>query len=54
VIRMRFGIGSDRIMTLVEIGEQLDLSRERVRQIEAQALQKLKSPETRKTLASIQ
>lgn len=54
VIRMRFGIGSDRIMTLVEIGEQLDLSRERVRQIEAQALQKLKSPETRETLASIQ
>jgi len=54
VIRMRFGIGSDRIMTLVEIGEQLDLSRERVRQIEAQALQKLKSPATRETLASIQ
>jgi RNA polymerase primary sigma factor len=53
VIRMRFGIGSDRIMTLVEIGEQLDLSRERVRQIEAQALRKLKSPATRETLASI-
>lgn len=54
VIRMRFGIGSDRIMTLVEIGEQLDLSRERVRQIEAHALRKLKSPATRETLASIQ
>lgn len=54
VIRMRFGIGTDRIMTFVEIGEQLDLSRERVRQIEAHALRKLKSPETRETLASIQ
>lgn len=54
VIRMRFGIGTDRIMTFAEIGEQLDLSRERVRQIEAHALRKLKSPETRETLASIQ
>jgi RNA polymerase primary sigma factor len=54
VIRMRFGIGTDRIMTFAEIGKQLDLSRERVRQIEAQALQKLKSPATRETLASIQ
>ncbi|NJL17654.1 MAG: sigma-70 family RNA polymerase sigma factor [Nitrospira sp.] len=54
VIRMRFGIGSDKIMTLVEIGEQLDLSRERIRQIEAHALRKLKSPATKATLASIQ
>ncbi|MDH5741296.1 MAG: sigma-70 family RNA polymerase sigma factor, partial [Nitrospira sp.] len=54
VIRMRFGIGSDKTLTLVEIGEQLDLSRERVRQIEAHALRKLKSPTTRETLASIQ
>jgi len=54
VIRMRFGIGSDKTMTLVEIGEQLDLSRERVRQIEAHALRKLKSAATRETLASIQ
>ncbi|MDR4462733.1 MAG: sigma-70 family RNA polymerase sigma factor [Nitrospira sp.] len=53
VIRMRFGIGSDKTMTLVEIGEQLDLSRERVRQIEALALRKLKSPASRETLASI-
>lgn len=53
VIRMRFGIGSDKIMTLVEIGEQLDLSRERIRQIEADALRKLKSPATRETLASL-
>ena len=53
VIRMRFGIGSEKVMTLVEIGEQLDLSRERVRQIEALALRKLKSHATRETLASI-
>jgi RNA polymerase primary sigma factor len=45
VIRMRFGIGCDREHTLGEIAEQFDLSRERVRQIEAQALRHLRSPE---------
>jgi RNA polymerase primary sigma factor len=45
ILRMRFGIGCDREHTLVEIAEQFDLSRERVRQIEAQALRRLRRPE---------
>jgi RNA polymerase primary sigma factor len=46
IIRMRFGIGHDREHTLAEIAEQFNLSRERVRQIEAVALRRLRSPET--------
>ncbi|MDX1981695.1 MAG: sigma-70 family RNA polymerase sigma factor [Bryobacteraceae bacterium] len=45
IIRMRFGIGCDREHTLGEIAEQLNLSRERVRQIEAIALRRLRNPE---------
>jgi RNA polymerase primary sigma factor len=44
VIRMRFGIGYDREHTLHEIATQFRLSRERVRQIEAQALRRLREP----------
>ena len=51
---MRFGLGRDKMMTLVEVGEQLDLSQERVRQIEAHALRKLQTPATREVLMSIQ
>jgi len=43
VIRMRFGIGCDRNYTLKEIGNFLSITRERVRQIEARAMNKLKS-----------
>jgi RNA polymerase primary sigma factor len=44
VIRMRFGIGVDRDHTLDEIGKQLSITRERVRQIEVKAMRKLKHP----------
>ncbi|HUB80926.1 MAG TPA: sigma-70 family RNA polymerase sigma factor [Bryobacteraceae bacterium] len=43
VLRMRFGIGFDREYTLEEIGQSFGLTRERIRQIEAAALQKLRS-----------
>jgi RNA polymerase primary sigma factor len=45
VIRLRFGIGYEREHTLEEIGQQLDVSRERIRQIAARALQQLQAPE---------
>lgn len=44
VLRMRFGIGTQESMTLDEIGKRLDVTRERIRQIEAKALRRLKHP----------
>ena len=44
VVRMRFGIGFEKDYTLEEIGRHLSITRERVRQIEAKALRKLKHP----------
>ena len=45
VLPMRFGIGCDREHTLEEIAQDFGLTRERIRQIEVKALQKLRSPE---------
>jgi RNA polymerase primary sigma factor len=42
VLRLRFGIGTDRPLTLDEVGEHFSLTRERIRQIEARALHKLR------------
>jgi RNA polymerase primary sigma factor len=42
ILRMRFGIGLDREYTLMEAGQELDVSRERIRQIEAKAIKRLR------------
>jgi RNA polymerase nonessential primary-like sigma factor len=47
VIGLRFGLGHDESYSLADIGRILDLSRERVRQIESKALQKLRQPKRR-------
>ncbi|NLW35368.1 MAG: RNA polymerase sigma factor RpoD [Syntrophorhabdus aromaticivorans] len=52
VIKMRLGIGEKTDYTLEEVGEVFGLTRERIRQIEAKALRKLKHPSRRKRLES--
>jgi RNA polymerase primary sigma factor len=53
VLRLRYGLGTDREYTLEEIGRQLSVTRERVRQIESRALQKLRSAKERELEAAV-
>jgi RNA polymerase primary sigma factor len=51
VLRLRYGLGTDREYTLEEIGKRLSVTRERVRQIESRALQKLRTVKEREMAA---
>lgn len=50
VLKMRFGLSGNKMMTLEEVGQKFGVTRERIRQIEAKALRKLKHPSRRKML----
>ena len=52
VLQMRFGIGMNTDHTLEEVGKQFDVTRERIRQIEAKALRKLRHPSRSEHLRS--
>jgi len=52
VLRMRFGIGEKSDHTLEEVGQNFEVTRERIRQIEAKALRKLRHPSRSKRLRS--
>ncbi len=52
VVRMRFGIGTNTDHTLEEVGRQFSVTRERIRQIEAKALRKLRHPRRSRELRS--
>ena len=52
ILRMRFGIGTNTDHTLGEIGQLFSVTRERIRQIEAKALRKLKHPSHSRKLRS--
>jgi RNA polymerase primary sigma factor len=52
ILRMRFGIGESRNYTLEEVGHSFKLTRERIRQIESKALEKLRASRRRNPLFS--
>ncbi|RMH31325.1 MAG: sigma-70 family RNA polymerase sigma factor [Nitrospirae bacterium] len=54
VIRLRFGIGEDEPWTLEQVGQRMSVTRERIRQIEVAALNKLKSPRIKALLEELQ
>ena len=53
VLRLRYGLGTDREHTLEEIGRRLSVTRERIRQIESRALQKLRAARGRRAVESL-
>ena len=50
VLRLRYGLTDGRMHTLEEVGEEFNVTRERIRQIEAKALRKLRHPSRSKVL----
>ena len=52
IVRMRFGLGMNSDHTLEEVGQQFSVTRERIRQIEAKALRKLRHPSRSRALWS--
>jgi RNA polymerase primary sigma factor len=50
IVRMRFGLGMNSDHTLEEVGQQFSVTRERIRQIEAKAIRKLKHPSRSRVL----
>jgi RNA polymerase primary sigma factor len=52
ILRMRFGLGLNSDHTLEEVGQKFSVTRERIRQVEAKALRKLKHPSRSKELRS--
>jgi RNA polymerase primary sigma factor len=52
ILKLRFGLGDGRDHTLEEVGQQFDVTRERIRQIEAKALRKLRHPTRSRKLRS--
>jgi RNA polymerase primary sigma factor len=53
VLKMRFGIGRGNEHTLEEVGQQFHVTRERIRQVEAKAIKKLRRPRTCQKLHSL-
>lgn len=53
ILELRFGLNGNKQVSLYQIGQQLNLTRERIRQIEAKALRKLRRPDAVRALLKI-